>query len=101
MTADQAAGRPCTFGSCGNPDTHPYAEGPRCDPHSPWARAGNPHPSSRRYCLAICYCGQCPHRRAAPSTPAADTIVDIRLVAKGSRRGDWRQARAQLQGRPA
>ena len=68
-------GDPCTFGTCGALDTHPYAEGPRCDPHAPWARAGQPHPSTARYCLAICYCGT--YRTAAwssrsPITPERD-----------------------------
>lgn len=38
-TAWAAGEHPCTYGKCGQPDTHPYPEGPRCDPHSPWARA--------------------------------------------------------------
>ena len=71
-------GDPCTFGTCGALDTHPYAEGPRCDPHAPWARAGQPHPSTARYCLAICYCGGCMHRRA--------TVTDIRTAPTSRRR---------------
>jgi hypothetical protein len=108
MTApgrDFGAGEhPCTFGACGRTDTHPYAEGWRCDPHSPWARAGNPDPSSARYCLAICYCGTCPHRRSRVLAPITQTVIDIEAIRTGKRRaspGQYRDARRQRQERPA
>jgi hypothetical protein len=31
-------------GRCGNADCRPYPCGLRCDPHSPWALAGQPEP---------------------------------------------------------
>ena len=54
-------GAECTFGTCGQP-ARPYIVGPRCPAHTPAALAGQPEPDSARYCLAICYCGQCSTR---------------------------------------
>ena len=91
---------PCTFGPCGQPDTRPYPEGWRCPGHTPAARAGKPEPDTGRYCLAICYCGQCPHYRRvlAPITP---NVVDFRAVADGKRRAksdsEYRDAQAKVQ----
>ena len=79
-------GSDCTFGTCGAGGARPYAEGPRCDAHAPWARAGNPDPSSARYCLAVCYCGQCPAGRSVPLAPVRATVIDDRAVASGKRR---------------
>lgn len=46
-TLDRLNG-PCTWGTptgpCGDTDSRPYKEGPRCDTHSPWARRGRPPP---------------------------------------------------------
>ena len=90
-------GDPCTFGTCGALDTHPYAEGLRCDPHAPWARAGQPHPSSGRYCLAICYCGTCPNRRSQPLAPITPNVIDLNAIKSGKRRSSpaaYREAQA-------
>jgi hypothetical protein len=96
-----AGPKPCSFGTCGALDTHPYAEGPRCDPHAPWARAGQPHPSTARYCLAICYCGACPGRGVQPLAPITDNVIDFRHKASGKRRSSpaaYREAQANTRG---
>lgn len=90
---------PCTFGTCGQ-RARPYAEGPRCDRHAPWARAGRPDPGSGRYCLAICYCkGQCRGQRPAPLAPITATVLDLDAIRTGKRRArseqEYRAAQAQ------
>lgn len=89
--------RTCYCGS--KTDVHPYAGGDRCRVHAPWALDGAPEPGQGRYCLAVCYCGTCLHRRRV-LTPTADTIVDIRHKASGKRRSspaDYRDAQRALQ----
>ena len=92
-------GSDCTFGTCGAGGARPYAEGPRCDAHAPWARAGNPDPSSARYCLAVCYCGQCATGRGVPLAPVIPTIKDARDIASGKRHprslAEYRDAQAR------
>jgi hypothetical protein len=71
-----------------------YPCGYRCDTHAPWALAGLPDPSSKRYCLAICYCKQCGTR--APVAPIRDTVMGLDAVRSGKRRATpaaYRQAR--------
>lgn len=108
LAAEPAAGKrdenehPCTYRSCGRLDTRPYQCGGRwrCPDHTPSALAGQPEPDSARYCLAICYCGQCPHSGRAPAAPIRDTVVDFRHIASGKRRepdpGRYREAQAQV-----
>ena len=113
MTADPgqvAAGEagkpkpPCEFGfgKCDRTDNvHPYVQGLRCPDHTPSKLAGLPEPDSARYCLAICYCGTCPHRRARPLAPITDNVVDFRAVASGKRRSSpaaYREAQTRTQG---
>jgi hypothetical protein len=70
---------------CGADGAHLYPCGLRCDTHAPWALAGLPDPSSRRYCMAVCYCGQgC--APPAPAAPIRDTVVDLDKVRSGKRR---------------
>lgn len=76
---------------------HPYAEGLRCDEHSPWARAGQPPPGKDRYCMAdgVCYCGEC-GTPPAPLAPVRDTVLDRERIRKGQRRASpeaYREAR--------
>jgi hypothetical protein len=84
--------QPCTygFGECGRTDTRPYAAGGRwlCPDHTPARLAGQPEPDSKRYCLAVCYCGQpeCAADKRRLLTPTADNVVDIRHKASGKRR---------------
>lgn len=91
---------PCTFGKCGQPDTRLYPEGWRCPGHSPAARAGQSEPDTGRYCLAVCYCGTCPHYRRV-LTPITANVVDFRAVADGKRRprslAEYRDAQAKVQ----
>jgi hypothetical protein len=92
------------WGKCDRTDTHPYAAGPRCPDHTPAKLAGLPEPDSKRYCLAICYCGQCPHRRARPLAPITDNVVDFRAVASGKRRSSpaaYREAQTHTRGATA
>jgi hypothetical protein len=99
-----AAGQqPCTFGfgACDRTDTRPYTDGWRCPDHTPAALAGRPEPDSKRYCLAICYCGQCPGRRRTVA-PITANVVDFRAVASGKRRepslARYREAQANTRG---
>jgi hypothetical protein len=103
MNAGQAATEqePCTFGfgKCDRTDTRPYLVGNRCPDHAPWALAGQPEPDSARYCLAICYCGQCPDRSRVVA-PITANVIDFRAAASGKRRvgpGEYRHAQAQIQ----
>jgi len=87
----------CTYGwgKCGRTDTHPYVEGARCPDHTPAKLAGLPEPDSKRYCMAICYCGSCPHRRKQPLAPIRETVIDLNAVRSGKRRSSpaaYRQA---------
>ena len=98
--------QPCTFGfgKCTRTDTHPYAAGDRCPDHTPARLAGLPEPDAKRYCLAICYCGTCPHRRARPLAPITANVIDLRAVASGKRHTTttgYRDARRALNGRTA
>lgn len=84
----------CGAGECGaTENVHPYAEGPRCDEHAPWTRAGQPHPSSARYCLAVCYCGECGTPQP-PQTPIRDTVLDLDRIRSGKRRATPQAYRA-------
>lgn len=94
--------QPCTY--CGRTDTRPYAAGGRwrCPDHTPAKLAGGPEPDSKRYCLLICYCGQCPHRRPPVLAPNRPTIIDLRNVASGKSRAGvtlagYREAQAATQ----
>lgn len=96
--------RSCSFGfgQCDRTDTRPYMTGPRCPDHAPWLLAGHADPASRRYCVAICYCGECLNRRpgTAPTSPVRPTVVDFRAIASGKRRsqlGEYREAQQQVQ----
>lgn len=95
--------QPCTYqlGACGRTDTRPYQCGGRwrCPDHTPARLAGHPEPDTARYCLAICYCGQCPHRRPAVLAPNRPTVIDLRNRASGKSRAgvtltDYRDAQA-------
>ena len=92
----------CGAGPCGATDNvHLYAEGYRCDGHAPWARAGQPHPSSARYCLAVCYCGECGTPQPPPA-PIRDTVLDFDAVRSGKRRStpeEYQAARDQPRDR--
>lgn len=95
------------FGKCDRTDTRPYPAGRRCPDHAPWLLAGRPDPGSGRYCLAICYCGQCPNRRTIVH-PNRPNVIDFRAAASGKRRvglTEYREAQAQTrpkrQERPA
>jgi hypothetical protein len=92
------------FGACDRADgLRPYAEGLRCPDHTPAKLAGRPEPDTARYCLAVCYCGRCLHRRHVPLTPITATIKDHRDIASGKRRPrsieEYRDAQAQVRGR--
>lgn len=53
-----------------------------------------------RYCLAICYCGQCVHRDRRVLAPITPNVIDFRAVASGKRRaglGEYREAQANTQ----
>jgi hypothetical protein len=84
------ARQPCTygFGRCQRTDTRPYAIGGRwrCPDHAPALLTGRPDPGSGRYCLAICYCGQCPHRHPPVLAPNRRTITELRNIANGKSR---------------
>lgn len=89
---------PCTYGNppCGQEDAHPYAEGPRCDDHTPAARAGQPEPGSARYCVRDCRCSL--HGDLAPLPPIRATVIDARVIASGKRRAslaEYRDAQAR------
>jgi hypothetical protein len=92
--------QPCGHGgSCGRPDTRPYACGPRCPDHTPAQLLGRPEPDTARYCAPDrCYCGGCPSA-GRPLEPITRTVVDVRAVASGKRRaslGAYREAQEAM-----
>jgi hypothetical protein len=106
VTAGQAATerQPCTFGfgGCDRTDTRPYAAGGRwfCPDHTPAKLAGQPEPDAARYCLAVCYCGTCPHRGKQPLAPITPNAIDLNAIKSGKRRSTpaaYREARRQAE----
>lgn len=91
-SAERAStGRRCTVPACSSTDAHPYAEGWRCDPHSPWGRDGMSSPDPARAWPPTGPCELDRLRAARGITeisypPAPQTVVDERAIATGKRR---------------
>ncbi|UJP39344.1 hypothetical protein [Cellulomonas palmilytica] len=88
-SAERAStGRRCTVPACSSTDAHPYAEGWRCDPHSPWARRGLPRADPNRVPGVPCELDRLRAARAIAATShplPTSTVVDDRAIASGKR----------------
>lgn len=83
----------CSTPRHGERPARKYARGWCCEECAP-----GPEPAGR-YCLAICYCGQCDGRSRAPLAPIVPNVIDYRAVASGKRRArlrEYREAQAHV-----